>query len=160
MQESEQSSPRTGRNSADEARILRKSEQDCPRRGTEMAGKRTRFSETRTVLANQRTDLAESRTGFSRYRSVMAKGRTELAFIRTGVAFVALGLGMMRYFGFGPWTILDAGIASLGRGFDPLRYLSLHDHAEVPALLRAQDERVFCLCTPNDGKRITKRSLI
>jgi len=81
---------------------------------SEMAEKRTNFSENRTVLASQRNDLAESRTGFSRYRSVMAKGRTELAFIRTGVAFVALGIGMMRYFGFGPWTVLDVGIAVLG----------------------------------------------
>ena len=79
-----------------------------------MAEQRTVLSESRTDLAKERNDLALSRTGFSRYRSVLAKGRTELAFIRTGLAFVALGIGMMRYFGFGPWTILDAGIVVIG----------------------------------------------
>jgi len=81
---------------------------------TEIAEKRTGLSETRTALAKERTDLAQSRTGFSKYRSLLAKGRTELAFIRTGLAFVALGIGMMRYFGFGPWTMLDAGIVAIG----------------------------------------------
>jgi uncharacterized membrane protein YidH (DUF202 family) len=79
-----------------------------------MAEKRTGLSENRTALTKERNDLAQSRTGFSRYRSVLAKGRTELAFIRTGLAFVALGIGMMRYFGFGPWTILDASIVVIG----------------------------------------------
>jgi uncharacterized membrane protein YidH (DUF202 family) len=81
---------------------------------TEMAEKRTGLAENRTDLAKERTNLAELRTGFSRYRSVLAKGRTELAFIRTGLAFVALGIGMMRYFGFGPWTTLDIGIVVIG----------------------------------------------
>ena len=81
---------------------------------TEMAETRTSLSENRTILAKKRTDFAESRTGLSRYRSVLAKGRTELAFIRTGLAFVALGIGMMRYFGFGFWTTLDAGIVVIG----------------------------------------------
>ena len=44
----------------------------------------------------------------------MAKGRTELAFIRTGLAFVALGIGLMRYFGVGLWTILDVSLVAFG----------------------------------------------
>ena len=79
-----------------------------------MAEKRTELSEKRTGLADDRTDLAQSRTSLSSYRSILAKGRTELAFIRTGLAFVVLGIGMMRYFGLGPWTILDAAIVLMG----------------------------------------------
>jgi uncharacterized membrane protein YidH (DUF202 family) len=45
---------------------------------------------------------------------VLAKGRTELAFIRTGLAFVALGIALIRYFGLGPWTLLDGGLVVFG----------------------------------------------
>ena len=65
-------------------------------------------------MAKERTDMAGSRTGLSSYRSILAKGRTELAFIRTGMAFIALGSGMIRYFGFGLWTVLDGGLIASG----------------------------------------------
>ena len=45
---------------------------------------------------------------------MLAKGRTELAFIGTGLAFVALGIGLMRYFGVGLWTILDVSLVVFG----------------------------------------------
>jgi uncharacterized membrane protein YidH (DUF202 family) len=83
-------------------------------RSTELAEQRTRHSQIRTELAENRTSLAETRTGLSGYRSVLAKGRTELASIRTGLAFVALGAGLMRYFGLGPWTVLDGGLLLAG----------------------------------------------
>jgi len=81
---------------------------------TELAGKRTGLSETRTDLAGERTQMASNRTSLSSYRSLLARGRTELAFIRTGLAFVALGIGLIRYFGFGPWTLLDGTLVVLG----------------------------------------------
>jgi uncharacterized membrane protein YidH (DUF202 family) len=81
---------------------------------TDLAIARTEFSETRTVLAKRRTELADTRTVLSSYRSVLARGRTELAFIRTGLALIALGAGMMRYFGFGTWTVLDGGLIAVG----------------------------------------------
>lgn len=83
---------------------------------TELAENRTSLAGTRTAYSERRNELASTRTGLSGYRSVLAKGRTELAFIRTGLAFVALGAGLMRYFGFGPWTVLDGGLLLAGTG--------------------------------------------
>jgi hypothetical protein len=36
------------------------------------------------------------------------------AFIRTGLALVALGTGLLRGFGLGPWTVFDIGIIVVG----------------------------------------------
>lgn len=83
-------------------------------RQTGLSTKSTELAEQRTELSERRTYLANSRTDLSNYRSVLAKGRTELAFIRTGLAFVTLGSGMMRYFGFGVWTLLDGGLIIAG----------------------------------------------
>jgi uncharacterized membrane protein YidH (DUF202 family) len=81
---------------------------------TELARERTGLSGSRTDLARDRTGLAERRTDLSAYRSVMASGRTQLALIRTGLALIALGTGMMRYFGLGGWTILDGALILVG----------------------------------------------
>ncbi|MBM9519653.1 DUF202 domain-containing protein [Desulforhopalus vacuolatus] len=103
------------RNTMTEERTQRTRDQsELNHHNTDLAEERTSLSEKRTVLAQERTELAESRTDFSIYRSILAKGRTELAFIRTGFSFIALGIGLMRYFGFGPWTTLDAGIVVIG----------------------------------------------
>ena len=83
-------------------------------RQTGFSTKSTELAEKRTSLSLRRTDLAETRNYLSNYRSILAKGRTELAFICTGLAFVTLGSGMMRYFGFGVWTLLDGGLIIAG----------------------------------------------
>lgn len=80
----------------------------------DLAARRTVLSEKRTSLAEERNDLAINRTVLSTYRSVLAKGRTELAFIRTGLALIALGLGLIRYFGLGIWTLLDGSLVTMG----------------------------------------------
>ncbi|MGC8906079.1 MAG: DUF202 domain-containing protein [Desulfomonilaceae bacterium] len=89
---------------------------DLAKDRTLLAEERTGLSQTRTELAAERNNLASNRTLLSSYRSVLAKGRTELAFIRTGLAFVALGIGLMRYFGVGLWTILDCSLVAVGIG--------------------------------------------
>ena len=99
---------------------------------TEMAKNRTALAETRTGYSEKRNELASIRTALSGYRSVLAKGRTELAFIRTGLAFVALGAGLMRYFGLGPWTVLDGGLLLVGtvmtlRGLRGFTMISKHE---------------------------------
>ncbi len=81
---------------------------------TELASKRTDLSERRTSLAKERNDLASNRTVFSTYRSILAKGRTDLALIRTGFASIALGIGLIRFFGLGLWTFLDGGLVVIG----------------------------------------------
>lgn len=81
---------------------------------TDFAENRAGLSQYRTDMAKERTDLAGERTDLSNYRTILAKGRTELAFIRTGLALIALGSGMMRYFGLGIWTILDGGLVAGG----------------------------------------------
>ncbi len=81
---------------------------------TEMAENRSGLARIRTLLAKNRSFLAEKRTIMAQQRTFLAKARTELAFIRTGVAFIALATGLMRYFGFGWWTITDAIIFVLG----------------------------------------------
>ncbi len=81
---------------------------------TEMAENRSGLSRLRTQLSQRRVFLAEKRTYMAQQRTFLAKARTELAFMRTGVALVALASGLMRYFGFGWWTVADGSIMVLG----------------------------------------------
>jgi len=68
----------------------------------------------RRFLANDRTDLAEERTVLACFRTVMARARTGLAFTRTGIAFTGLGMGLLRQFNKGAWTIFDVSLIVIG----------------------------------------------
>ena len=88
---------------------------------TQASLERTELSENRSGLARMRTHfsqrnvfLSEKRSLMAQQRTFMAKARTELAFMRTGVALVALASGLIRYFGFGWWTLVDGSIALIG----------------------------------------------
>jgi len=81
---------------------------------TDLAENRSGLARLRTHLAQRRVFLAEKRTLMAQQRTFLAKARTELAFIRTGVALVALATGLIRYFGFGLWTIVDGSILVFG----------------------------------------------
>ncbi len=81
---------------------------------TELAENRSGLARFRTQLARRRTFLAEKRTLMAQQTTFLAKARTELAFIRTGMALVALATGLIRYFGFGWWTVADGSILVFG----------------------------------------------
>jgi CheY-like chemotaxis protein len=81
---------------------------------TELSEIRSGLSRIRTQASQRSTFLSEKRSLMSQQRTFLAKARTELAFIRTGVALVALASGLMRYFGFNWWTVIDVSIAVLG----------------------------------------------
>ncbi len=68
----------------------------------------------RRFLASDRTDLAEERTSLAGHRTVISKARTGLAFTRTGVAFSGLGIGLIRSFHSGPWTVFDVSLITIG----------------------------------------------
>jgi uncharacterized membrane protein YidH (DUF202 family) len=75
----------------------------------------------RIHLARERNVLAAQRTVCACYRTIASRARTGLAFIRTGVAILGLGLGLLRYFGGGPfslvnWLLLAAGAAMIVDG--------------------------------------------
>ena len=106
---------------AEERNILAEKRNLMGEKRTKASVKRTEFSEkrsglagVRTALSKRRSFLSEKRTVMAQQRSLLAKARTELAFIRTGVAFVALATGLIRYFGIGWWTFLDASILLIG----------------------------------------------
>lgn len=65
-------------------------------------------SRERTHLARERNVLAAQRTVAACYRTIYARARTGLAFIRTGVAFSSLGLALLKYFAFGPMSLVDS----------------------------------------------------
>jgi len=66
------------------------------------------------LMAQRSAFLSEKRSLMAQQRTFLAKARTELAFMRTGVALVALASGLMRYFGFGWWTVIDGSIMAVG----------------------------------------------
>ncbi|SPF37716.1 conserved membrane hypothetical protein [Syntrophobacter sp. SbD1] len=68
----------------------------------------------RTPLAVFRTRVASDRTVLAWYRTSMAKGRTGLALIRTGVSFTAISLTLLRIFGIGYLSILEAPLLLVG----------------------------------------------
>jgi uncharacterized membrane protein YidH (DUF202 family) len=68
----------------------------------------------RTILARVRTYLAIRRSQFSTYRTNLARGRTGLAFLRTGLSFCTAVLILIRIFGFGYLTIVEAVLAAIG----------------------------------------------
>ncbi len=68
----------------------------------------------RTPLAVLRTRLASDRTVLAWYRTSLAKGRTGLALIRTGVSFTAISLTLLRIFGIGWLSILEAPLLLVG----------------------------------------------
>ena len=71
-------------------------------------------NKVRSSLAHERTSLAGQRTVAGCYRTIYARARTGLSFIRTGGAFTSIGLGLMKYFGMGMLTILDAMLIIAG----------------------------------------------
>jgi CheY-like chemotaxis protein len=81
---------------------------------TEMSENRSGLARMRTLLAQRSAFLSEKRSLMAQQRTFLAKARTELAFMRTGVALVALASGLMRYFGFGWWTVIDGSIVLIG----------------------------------------------
>ncbi len=95
----------------------------------------------RTPLARTRTRLAAERTKMSRYRTTMAKGRTGLAAIRTGVKFIAIAITLLRIFGIGWLSIIEAvillgGVFMVVEGitwYMPLRKLEPKGIGYVPA---------------------------
>jgi len=99
---------------AEEGTLLGEKRTTASIQRTEMAENRSGLSRMRTLLAKHRGFLAEKRTLMAQQRTFLAKARTELAFIRTGVAFLALATGLMRYFGFGWWTVMDGSILLCG----------------------------------------------
>ncbi|MGO9018447.1 MAG: DUF202 domain-containing protein, partial [Syntrophobacteraceae bacterium] len=68
----------------------------------------------RTALAMLRTRLASDRTILAWYRTSMAKGRTGLALLRTGISFIAISLTLLRIFGFGYLSIIQAPLLLVG----------------------------------------------
>jgi uncharacterized membrane protein YidH (DUF202 family) len=68
----------------------------------------------RTPLAELRTRLAADRTVLAWYRTSMAKGRTGLALVRTGVSFIAISLTLLRIFGIGYLTVMEAPLLLVG----------------------------------------------
>jgi uncharacterized membrane protein YidH (DUF202 family) len=68
----------------------------------------------RRFLASDRTDMAEERTSLAGHRTKLARGRTGLASARTGIAFSGLGIGLMRQFQAGRWTIFDVSLILIG----------------------------------------------
>ncbi len=68
----------------------------------------------RTPLARLRTRLASDRTVLAWYRTSMAKGRTGLALMRTGISFIAISLTLLRIFGFGYLSIIQAPLLLVG----------------------------------------------
>ena len=68
----------------------------------------------RTPLARIRTRLASDRTVLAWYRTSMAKGRTGLALMRTGISFIAISLTLLKIFGFGYLSIIQAPLLLAG----------------------------------------------
>ncbi|MGA2227768.1 MAG: hypothetical protein ABSH41_25305 [Syntrophobacteraceae bacterium] len=68
----------------------------------------------RTPLARLRTRLASDRTVLAWYRTSMAKGRTGLALLRTGISFIAISLTLLRVFGLGYLSIIQAPLLLVG----------------------------------------------
>ena len=68
----------------------------------------------RTPLARLRTRLASDRTILAWYRTSMAKGRTGLALMRTGISFIAISLTLLRIFGIGYLSIIQAPLLLVG----------------------------------------------
>ncbi|NOY70002.1 MAG: response regulator [Deltaproteobacteria bacterium] len=99
---------------AEERNLMGEQRTQASIKRTEFSEKRSGFSRIRTALSKRRSFLSEKRTIMAQQRTLLAKARTELAFIRTGVAFAALATGLMRYFGFGWWTVMDASILIIG----------------------------------------------
>lgn len=99
---------------AEERNLMGEQRTDASIKRTEFSEKRGGFARIRTALSKRRSFLSEKRTIMAQQRTLLAKARTELAFIRTGVAFALLATGLMRYFGFGWWTIMDASILIMG----------------------------------------------
>ncbi len=95
----------------------------------------------RTPLARIRTRLASERVKMSRYRTTMAKGRTGLAAIRIGVKFIAISLTLLRIFGIGWLSIIEAiilfgGVFMVVEGitwYIPMRKLEPKGIGYVPA---------------------------
>jgi uncharacterized membrane protein YidH (DUF202 family) len=68
----------------------------------------------RTPLARLRARLASDRTVLAWYRTSMAKGRTGLALMRTGISFIAISLTLLRIFGIGYLSIIQAPLLLVG----------------------------------------------
>jgi uncharacterized membrane protein YidH (DUF202 family) len=68
----------------------------------------------RAPLARKRNVLAAQRTVAACYRTIYARARTGLAFIRTGVTLAGFGIGLIQYFGFSLFTLLDALLVVAG----------------------------------------------
>jgi uncharacterized membrane protein YidH (DUF202 family) len=102
-------------------------------------------NKVRSSLAHERTSLAGQRTVAACYRTIYARARTGLSFIRTGAAFTSIGLGLMKYFGMGMLTILDATLIIAG-------LLMIVDGVlwYWPARLEQDEEQVF---NPITGER-------
>jgi CheY-like chemotaxis protein len=99
---------------AEESTLMGEKRTQASTERTEMSENRSGLARMRTHLAQRRVFLAEKRSLMAQQRTFLAKARTELAFMRTGVALVALATGLMRYFGFGWWSIVDGSIMLLG----------------------------------------------
>jgi CheY-like chemotaxis protein len=99
---------------AEERSLLSEKRTQLSLERTEMSENRSGLARMRTLLAKRTVFLSEKRSLMAQQRTFLAKARTELAFMRTGVALVALASGLMRYFGFGWWTVIDGSIAMTG----------------------------------------------
>ena len=71
-------------------------------------------SRERTHLARERNVLAAQRTIAACNRTIYARARTGLAFTRTGFSFMSIGIGLIKYFGFGTTTIFDGTLILIG----------------------------------------------
>ena len=99
---------------AEERSLLAEKRTQASLERTELSENRSGLARMRTQFAQRNVFLAEKRSLMAQQRTFLAKARTELAFIRTGVALVALASGLIRYFGFGWWTVVDGSIALIG----------------------------------------------
>ncbi len=99
---------------AEERSLLAEKRTQASIERTEMSENRNGLARMRTLLAQRNVFLSEKRSLMAQQRTFLAKARTELAFMRTGVALVVLATGLMRYFGFGWWSVADGSIMLLG----------------------------------------------
>ncbi len=93
----------------------------------------------RSYFAHIRNLLAAQRTLAACYRTAFARARTGLSFMRTGVSFGAIGIGLMKYFGFSLLSGFDLFLLAVSTWMlidGLLWYLPAYrEQAEVPSYI-------------------------
>jgi uncharacterized membrane protein YidH (DUF202 family) len=95
---------------ADRLRELALAETELARQRTDLARTRTDLAERRTTLVEEQTDLLHTASILAQIRTEQSGARTYLSLIRAGLAFLTLGVVLVRYFGISWWTLFDAAL--------------------------------------------------